>query len=61
MFKTIADNRLTENDVTLNNLTSISRDARRIDARDASFDVIFSNSAIAKLESSMAKTEKTGS
>ena len=46
MFKTIADNRLTENDVTLNNLTSISRDARKIDARDGSFDVICSNSEI---------------
>ena len=37
---------LTENDVTLPNLTSISGDARKIDAEDASFDVVFSNSVI---------------
>jgi hypothetical protein len=37
---------LTEHDVTLPNLTSISGDARKINARDASFDVIFSNSVI---------------
>jgi len=37
---------LTENDVTLPNLTSTSGDARKIDANDASFDVVFSNSVI---------------
>jgi ubiquinone/menaquinone biosynthesis C-methylase UbiE len=37
---------LTENDVTLPNLTSISGDARKIHAKDASFDVVFSNSVI---------------
>jgi len=37
---------LTENDVMLPNLTSISGDARNINAADASFDVVFSNSVI---------------
>ena len=37
---------LTENDVMLPNLTSISGDARNMNAADASFDVVFSNSVI---------------
>ena len=37
---------LTENDVMLPNLTSISGDAHNINAEDASFDVVFSNSVI---------------
>src|SRR5687768_12635885 len=37
---------LSQNDVSLPNVTSIAGDARAIEARDSSFDVVFSNSVI---------------